>query len=171
MLIPGLPEMSDSVIPFFPGQEREVNDLTAGFFNSFLGLGQVLAPTYGSFMTETVGFRLTVDIVAIFFVTFGLIYFVLGDGPKAFRSTIAGFRHSRAVPFTDDYEKATTDYERRTSFLSAFSEAGELSRSPMFTGHRPKPKLGRYSTSHCKSSDNIGHLRLNTGEKDYEPYS
>jgi len=97
MLIPGLPEMSDSVLPFYPGQEREVNDLTAGIFNSFLGLGQVLAPTYGSFMAETVGFRLTVDIVAIIFVCFGLVYFVLAEGPKVFGSTIASYRRSRTI--------------------------------------------------------------------------
>ena len=106
MLIPGLPEMSDSVLPHYPGQERRVNDLTAGIFNSFLGLGQVLAPTYGSFMTETVGFRLTVDIVAILCFAFGLIYLVLGQGFEAFSQSYAYYRQEHSTMAFDHYESA-----------------------------------------------------------------
>lgn len=39
MMIPGLPEMVESTIPLYPGQEREVNDLSSGIYNSFLGFG------------------------------------------------------------------------------------------------------------------------------------
>lgn len=39
MLVPSLPEMIESVIPLFPGKETQVNDLSAGLFNTFLGLG------------------------------------------------------------------------------------------------------------------------------------
>ena len=39
MMIPGLPEMVESTLPHFPGQEQLVNDLSSGIFNSFLGLG------------------------------------------------------------------------------------------------------------------------------------
>ena len=39
MMIPGLPEMVESTLPLFPGQETVVNDLSSGIFNSFLGLG------------------------------------------------------------------------------------------------------------------------------------
>ena len=48
MMIPGLPEMVESTLPHFPGQETIVNDLSSGIFNAFLGFGQVLAPMYGS---------------------------------------------------------------------------------------------------------------------------
>jgi len=33
LVIPGLPEMIESSIPIFPGQENKVNDLSAGIFN------------------------------------------------------------------------------------------------------------------------------------------
>lgn len=39
MIIPALPEMVESTIPMYPGQERQVNDLSSGLFNAFLGLG------------------------------------------------------------------------------------------------------------------------------------
>ena len=39
MMIPGLPEMVESALPLYPGQERKVNDLSSGLFNSFLGFG------------------------------------------------------------------------------------------------------------------------------------
>ena len=50
MIVPGLPEMVESMIPLYPGQEREVNETASGIFNAFLGLGQVIAPAYGSTM-------------------------------------------------------------------------------------------------------------------------
>ena len=38
MMIPGLPEMVESSIPLYPpSQEREVNNLSSGIYNSFLG--------------------------------------------------------------------------------------------------------------------------------------
>ena len=39
LLIPSLPEMVESSIARFPGQERKVNDLCSGLFNAFLGFG------------------------------------------------------------------------------------------------------------------------------------
>lgn len=39
LMIPGLPEMVESAMPRFPGQERRVNDLSSGIFNAFLGFG------------------------------------------------------------------------------------------------------------------------------------
>jgi len=39
MMIPCLPEMVESTLPLYPGQERQVNDLSSGLFNSFLGFG------------------------------------------------------------------------------------------------------------------------------------
>lgn len=88
MLIPGLPEMIESIKPKFPrSQERQVNDYSSGIFNSFLGIGQMLAPMYGSTVTEAVGFRKTADIVAIICFVFGIIYFLCGDGVEAFKTT------------------------------------------------------------------------------------
>lgn len=39
MMIPGLPEMVESTLLLYPGQERDVNNLSAGIYNSFLGFG------------------------------------------------------------------------------------------------------------------------------------
>ena len=87
MMIPGLPEMVESALPLYPGQERKVNDLSSGLFNSFLGFGQVLAPAYGSFMVEAVGFRVTSDVVGLVCIFFALLYFVFAGGVSAFRET------------------------------------------------------------------------------------
>ena len=93
-MIPGLPEMVESMKPKFPKeQERQVNDYSSGIFNSFLGFGQVLAPMYGSTVTEALGFRWTTDIVAIICFVFGIIYFVFGDGIEAFRTTCSNIKN------------------------------------------------------------------------------
>ena len=88
MMIPGLPEMVESSIPLYPpSQEREVNNLSSGIYNSFLGFGQVIAPTYGALTSEAVGFRMTCDIVAILCIFFAIIYFISAEGWNAFKNT------------------------------------------------------------------------------------
>jgi len=77
MMIPGLPEMVESTIPLFPNQEHQVNNLSAGLYNAFLGLGMGLAPVYGASMTEVVGFRMTADVVAIICFVFAASYFLI----------------------------------------------------------------------------------------------
>ena len=93
MMIPGLPEMVESTIPVFPGQERDVNDISSGLYNAFLGFGQVIAPAYGSFVTEAVGFRMTCDIVAIICFVFALVYVIVAGGVSAFATTCKGSRN------------------------------------------------------------------------------
>lgn len=52
-LVPSLPEMIESVmIHYPPSAEFEINNLSSGIFNMFLGLGQVLGPMYGSIVSE-----------------------------------------------------------------------------------------------------------------------
>ena len=87
MMIPGLPEMVESTLDLYPGQERDVNNLSSGIYNSFLGFGQVIAPIYGSFVTEAVGFRMASDIVALICLFFGVAYFVVAGGAEAFKKT------------------------------------------------------------------------------------
>ena len=64
-----------------------MNNLSSGIYNAFLGFGQVVAPAYGSTLTEAVGFRVTADIVAIICFVFALVYFALAGGPEAFGTT------------------------------------------------------------------------------------
>lgn len=50
LLVPVLPEMINSVVNNKRGQEERINDLSAGVFNCFLGMGQICGPLYGSYM-------------------------------------------------------------------------------------------------------------------------
>lgn len=100
MMIPGLPEMVESTIPLYPNQEREVNNLSAGVYNSFLGFGQVVAPAFGAIVTEAVGFRMTADIVALVCFLFSIIYFAVAGGPEAFRASCRS--STRRVSQTSD---------------------------------------------------------------------
>ena len=107
MMIPGLPEMVESTIPEFPGQERDINNLSSGLYNSFLGFGQVLAPIYGSFVTDAVGFRKTADIAAMICFAFALAYFILAGGVEAFRETCK----SKKVDAQDPWESLLNELE------------------------------------------------------------
>ena len=84
LLVPSLPEMIESALIRFPDQESQVNDLSSGIFNSFLGLGQISGPIYGSLVTSSVGFRLCTDYVAFACLAFAFVYFVFGQGLDAF---------------------------------------------------------------------------------------
>lgn len=51
-LVPSLPEMIESVQGFYPqSAEFEINNISSGMFNMFLGLGQILGPMYGASVT------------------------------------------------------------------------------------------------------------------------
>lgn len=95
ILVPSLPEMIESVIHQHPEKEFLVNDLSSGIFNCFLGIGQIIAPLYGSLMTEYYGFRLTADILALMMLSYSILYFFLGDG-------INGFKYSRCTNYGEE---------------------------------------------------------------------
>ena len=116
MMIPGLPEMVESTLPLFPGQEQVVNDLSSGVFNAFLGLGQVFAPMYGSTVKDLLGFRLTCDIVALICFVFGLFYFLIGGGIEAFRNTAANIKKARGGD--DQYERFVDNKSINTTLKS-----------------------------------------------------
>ena len=112
MMIPGLPEMVESTLPHFPGQETTVNDLSSGIFNAFLGFGQVLAPMYGSTSKKMLGFRLTCDIVALICLVFGVMYFFIGDGIEAFQTTV---KNIKQLGDDDNFvEVSNTSYDKKT---------------------------------------------------------
>ena len=64
-----------------------MNETSSGIFNAFLGLGQVLAPAYGSTMMAHFDFPTTTDWVAVIAITFAFIYFIFGQGCEAFSTT------------------------------------------------------------------------------------
>ena len=84
-LIPGLPEMVEGALVHFPGQEREVNNMSSGIFNSFLGLGQVIAPLYGSTANALIGFKHTTTISSALDLCFAILYFAFAGGATAFK--------------------------------------------------------------------------------------
>ena len=75
LLIHPLPEMVDSVIPHYPESIGQVNDISAGLFNMFLGIGQIIGPLYGAIMTKNFGFRICCDTLGLFCLIFSIIYF------------------------------------------------------------------------------------------------
>ena len=62
-----------------------VGDLTAALLNTSLGLGLALGPLYGATTYSVLNFRLTQDILAIFCISFAILYFFLADGISAFK--------------------------------------------------------------------------------------
>ena len=63
----------------------------------------VLAPIFGAFVTQAVGFRLTTDIMVLVLCTFALFYFVFADGKTAFRSICRRSEASSKAQAKDDY--------------------------------------------------------------------
>ena len=89
MLIPILPEMVEAAALEHPQQREAINDLSAGIFNAFLGLGQLCAPIFGSLMFDRVGFRATSDTVAFICLASAAVYVAKGDGITALRNSLA----------------------------------------------------------------------------------
>lgn len=57
ILVPALPEMIDVAMPLYPEScEGQINDISSGLFNMFLGIGQIIGPIFGAVMTEKYGF-------------------------------------------------------------------------------------------------------------------
>ena len=71
-----------------------------------MGFGQVLAPGYGAFVTEAVGFRMTCDIVALVCFFFGIAYFALAGGMTAFKRSCKKEPRERRASNDSDFIKA-----------------------------------------------------------------
>lgn len=87
-LVPCLPEMIESVLPHYPpNAECEINNLSSGIFNMFLGLGQILGPMLGAELTRMYGFRSCCDIWAVICLIYSISFYVFANGKQAFRSS------------------------------------------------------------------------------------
>lgn len=70
---------------YFPyDQEYNVN-FCSGWFTSFMGMGQVAGPLFGSYLTSKLGFRHENDIIALIFAFFVAVYMTWGCGFKTFK--------------------------------------------------------------------------------------
>lgn len=56
------------------GENPILNDKCTGLFNTFFGIGSILAPTCGGLITGAYGFRATCDVMAISAFVFAFIY-------------------------------------------------------------------------------------------------
>ena len=85
-MIPSLPEMIESVVPHFPEDaEAEINNISSGMFNMFLGIGQIMGPMYGAIVTTKYDFRFCSDSVSMISLIFSIIYYIFGNGKEAFK--------------------------------------------------------------------------------------
>ena len=134
MMIPGLPEMVESTIPLYPGQERDVNDISSGLYNAFLGFGQVIAPAYGSFVTEAVGFRWTSDIVAIICFVFALVYVLIAGGIEAFGKTFCGDKAETKSPLNLSGLKGQDDGQYSTHSMNRSRSSSYMMVGPVSPG-------------------------------------
>ena len=97
-LILALPTMVEVGTRNYPGQELHVNNMSAGIFNTFNGIGEVIGPLYGATAYERMGFRSTSDTVTLICFAYALLFFMLGLEP--FVSSQLRDRHS---PINLDY--------------------------------------------------------------------
>lgn len=86
LLVYALPEMVLQANAEFPGQEDTVSAFCAGIFNSFLGVGQILGPLYGSLVRNRIGFRFTENIVACLNLFHALMYLFAAGGMAGFKA-------------------------------------------------------------------------------------
>ena len=85
--------MVESATPRFPEQEREVINMSAGIFQSFVGTGYLIAPLYGSILYSFIGFRLTEDVTACLNIALAIAYFACAGGFNAIKKTYINFRN------------------------------------------------------------------------------
>jgi len=65
--------------------EQELNDKVSGIMNSCYGIGQILGPNIGSFLTGHYGFRAMCDYQATFLLCFGALYIFVTKGFRFFK--------------------------------------------------------------------------------------
>lgn len=56
LIVGGMPEMVNTIIEKYPNQKDHVNNLVPAVFNGMLGMGQLLAPTYGATVNSAIGY-------------------------------------------------------------------------------------------------------------------
>ena len=62
-------------------------DLTSGLLTSILGVGQITGPVFSAAFNKYYGYRLTCDMVALFALITGVLYFIFGGFISFFRSS------------------------------------------------------------------------------------
>lgn len=86
LMVPVIPEMISAASPLYPNRIIEITDVSAGVFNSGLGLGQVLGPIFGSYVTKATDFQTWADMVGLLLFAYAIIYFLFGNGIPLLRT-------------------------------------------------------------------------------------
>ena len=68
--------------------------MSAAMQNVSLGVGYLILPLYSATVTDILGFRLTMDILAFFDLAFAIAYFVMAGGLGSFKRTWNNFGSS-----------------------------------------------------------------------------
>lgn len=88
IVIPIFPEMLDSIEKKYPELKGDdLSNISAGFFNSFLGVGEALGPVSASLMAEYFGFRNSEDVVAGLILVYCVAFFLLGGRLDMFKTS------------------------------------------------------------------------------------
>ena len=86
LLVPPIPEMINCASEKYKNRVVDITDISAGVFNSCLGMGQVFGPIYGSNITKLTDFRICSDTVSLILFVYVILYFVIGDGVGLLRN-------------------------------------------------------------------------------------
>lgn len=78
IVIPIFPEMLHSIEEKFPQlRGDELNNVSSGYFNSFLGVGEAIGPICASVLTHNFGFRSSEDILGSVLCLYCIFFFLL----------------------------------------------------------------------------------------------
>lgn len=81
-----LPVMQEDVLKMYqmedPSWKRSLNDVTAGIYNSFMVLGQVVGYVIGPQLNGSVGFEVTTRVVGLMIFVQSLVFYSCGMGGK-----------------------------------------------------------------------------------------
>jgi len=67
-------------------QDSLINDLASGLYGTFFSVGQILAPTLGGALYDSIGFRHTADFMAVACLGYSIVFFVFNVGFSIFSS-------------------------------------------------------------------------------------
>ena len=85
IIVPMFPEMQHSIEKALPNLKGgTLNNITAGYFNSCLGIGEALGPISASILTHSVGFRSAVDIFGSGILIYCFAFFMINGKLKIF---------------------------------------------------------------------------------------
>lgn len=59
--------------------------MTAALYNSFYSLGAIFSPIIGGYMSDTIGYRLTCDIMAIISAVYIILYMIFNTTLKDYK--------------------------------------------------------------------------------------